>query len=170
MFNRPPKTLTDKRWSLCIVRDDELVYAMDGDNPITILGYVVNYFKNDAKPVDPWSLHLKFNATDESFQLKPSHFIDKENKTDPSRKLLSKIKSIDLNYKRAPNSDLIFTDIKNNKNLKVSDYEDIYNLSENDFKNKIRNRFAKKWGEIKEGNTKDTEKTFFDVMDNVFGK
>lgn len=158
MIERPPKNFTNKRWSLYIAQNDQLAYVLDGDNIIHMLGYVVNYFEDDAEPINSWSLYLNFNATGESFQLKPSHFTDKEGRAYPSQELLSKIKSIDLNYKRAPRSELEFIDIEDNEELRVSDFENIHHLSEDEFKDKMRERFAKKWQKIKEGNTEDTKK------------
>ncbi|MBI4001266.1 MAG: hypothetical protein HY348_05730 [Nitrospira defluvii] len=86
------------RWSLYIVRNgNQLAYAMHEHSVIRMAGYVMGYFADGGRPVEPWSLYLNFNPKHQTIKLGPEHFTpDGENIT-PA--LLREIESIDPGWK-----------------------------------------------------------------------
>ena len=157
MFKKLLNKLFGYRWSLYIVKNEnELMYAMHENSVLRILGYIVEPFKNGEEPKDPWSLHLNFNKSHTSFKLQKSHFTKTGTNLDP--KLISKIESIDPDFNKTPSAKPVFMDMKNNKKLKISDYNP--NVSP-------EKRLANAMENVKKGNDA-SEPTFFSIIRKVF--
>ncbi len=71
------------RWSLYIVQNgNQLVYAMHEHSVLRMVGYVMAYFEDGGRPIEPWSLYLNFNNNHQTIKLGPEHFTaDGENVT-----------------------------------------------------------------------------------------
>ncbi len=140
------------RWSLYIVRNgNELVYAMHEHSVIRMLGYVMRYFANGRRPVEPWSLYVNFNHEHQTIKLGPEHFTpDGENFT-PT--LIQQIESIDPGWK-VKGGEPVFEEAATKKRLKISAHE----RGKIDIKAMLENI------------NKPREVTFFSVMDEIFGK
>lgn len=136
------------RWSLYIVQNgNQLTYAMHEHAVIRMAGYVMGYFADGAKPVEPWSLYLNFNHKHQSFQLLSEHFTpDGENITPL---LIQKIESIDAGW-QVKGGEPIFEEAATKKRIKIQESASEYLQSA--YTNKPR------------------ELTFYRVMDEVFGK
>lgn len=140
------------RWSLYIVTNgNQLAYAMHEHSVIRMLGYVMGYFADGRRPVEPWSLYLNFNHKHQKIKLGPEHFTpDGENLT-PA--LIQQIASIDPGW-QVGGSEPVFEVPATKKRLKISSYPpghiDIQAMYDNANKTK--------------------EPTFFSVMDEVFAK
>lgn len=139
------------RWSLYIARNEnELVYVMHEHSVMRMIGYVMSYFANGGKPVEPWSLYLNFNKKHKKIKLDPEHFTsDGENVTSA---LVKEIENIDPGWK-VPGGEPVFVDVRTKKQLKIRHKTDYNNLQK-----EIDNV----------GKPKDP--TFFLIMNQVFGK
>jgi|GEM_PF-1964452 len=140
------------RWSLYIVRDENrLVYAMHENSVIGIVGYVMGFYANGAKPVTPWSLYLNFNHKHQTIKLGPEHFTpDGENITSA---LIHAIEIIDPGWK-VKGGEPIFVEAATKKRIRISNST----LEHIDLQ-KILDNFDK-----------PRDPTFFSIMDEVFGK
>lgn len=140
------------RWSLYFVQNgNQLAYAMHEQSVMRMLGYVVDYFADGGRPVEPWSLHLNFNRKHQTIKLGPEHFTpDGENVT-PA--LIQQIESIDPGWK-VKGAEPVFEDAATKKRIKLSENArgpvDIQAMFDNI--------------------DKPRELTFYSVMDEVFGK
>lgn len=140
------------RWSLYIVQDrNHLAYAMHENSVLRILGYVMGYFANGGRPVEPWSLCLNCNRNHRTIELGVEHFTpDGENVT-PT--LMQQIESIDPGWK-VKGAEPVFEDAATKKRIKISEYTpghiDIQVMLD----------------EINQPRAV----TFYSVMDEVFGK
>lgn len=136
------------RWSLYIVKNgNQLAYAMHEHAVIRMAGYVMGYFADGGKPVEPWSLYFNFNHKHQSFQLLPEHFTqDGENITPLLTQL---IKSIDPDW-QVKGGEPIFEEAATKKRIKIQESTSEY----------IQSAFSDKPREL----------TFYRVMDEVFGK
>jgi len=140
------------RWSLYFVQNgNQLAYAMHEQSVMRMLGYVVDYFADGGRPVEPWSLHLNFNRKHQTIKLGPEHFTpDGENVT-PA--LIQQIESIDPGWK-VKGAEPVFEDAATKKRIKLSENArgpvDIQAMFDNI--------------------GKPRELTFYSVMDEVFGK
>ena len=85
------------RWSLYVLKNDELHYAMHNDSVIRIIGYIMGYFERNGNPKPPWTLRLNFNKDHNSIILNKNSF--NENYDFPSKELMDQIKNIDPNFK-----------------------------------------------------------------------
>jgi hypothetical protein len=63
------------RWSLYLTHSNSIEYAILGDTPMQLLGYVVDFFKN-GPPRKPWEIRLNFNKTHESVHVLAEHITD----------------------------------------------------------------------------------------------
>ena len=140
------------RWSLYIVLNgDQIAFAMHEHSVMRIVGYVMNYFANGAKPISPWSLVLNFNHKHKTIKLDSRHFTqDGESVTSL---LINEIEAIDPSWK-VKGSEPIFEETVSKKRLKISSHEP----GKMDIAEMIKNL------------DKPPEVTFFTVMDRVFGK
>lgn len=106
------------RWSLYIVRDGTLAFAMHGNSVIRIVGYVLPFFAGAKSPIAPWELYLNFNPKHQTIKLIPAHFSrDGENVT---RLLLEQIEAIDKGWK-VKGGEPVFIEAATKKKLKISD-------------------------------------------------
>jgi hypothetical protein len=125
---------------------------MHENSVIRIVGYVMGYFANGARPAHPWSLHLNFNKSHKSFELIPEHFTpDGQN---ISRRLLDQIQAVDPGWK-VPGGEPVFIDARTKRQIKISesiDYSDIQGVLD-----RLHDEQPK-------------EPTFYDIMDQVFGR
>ena len=137
------------RWSLYVVRNEkELIYAMHEHSVIRMLGYVMLYFENGGKPVEPWSLYLNFNKNHQKLKLGTEHFTP--DGTNLSPLLIKQIEAIDSGWK-VKGSEPVFEEVATKKRLKISrENISIQGMLENV--------------------NKPSEITFFTVMRQVFGK
>ena len=63
------------RWSLYVVQNgNQLAYAMHEHSVMRMLGYVMGFFADGKRPVEPWSLHLNFNHNHQTIKHGPEHF------------------------------------------------------------------------------------------------
>jgi hypothetical protein len=70
----------NRRWRLVVVKENQSVVAMHANCVIQIVGYVMGYFANGSKPIQPWSLYLCSNG--QQILLGSEHFTsDGENTT-----------------------------------------------------------------------------------------
>ncbi len=146
------------RWSLYIFHDGNgLMYAMHENSVFRILGYVISYYKDNKKPIKPWSLYLNFNHNNKAFQLLPEHFtLDGENFTPL---LIQQIKEIDAKYK-VRGGEPVFVEVATKKKLKISEY-DFMEMDIQRYKDNLQARI--------DNINKSHEVTFFRIMDDVFG-
>ena len=49
------------RWSLYIVRNGGIAFAMHENSVIRMVGYAMSYFADGKEPIAPWELYLNFN-------------------------------------------------------------------------------------------------------------
>ena len=140
------------RWSLYLVQNgNQLAYVMHEHSVMRMLGYVMGYFADGGKPVEPWSLYLNFNHNHQTIKLGPEHFTpDGENVT-PA--LIQQIESIDPGWK-VKGAEPVFEEAATKKRIKISEYTpghiDIQAMFDNI--------------------DKPREVTFYSVMDGVIGK
>jgi len=140
------------RWSLYIVQDgNKLAYAMHENSVVRMLGYVMGYYSNGGRPVEPWSLHLNFNHKQKSIELGPEHFSSTGENVTPE--LIRQISAIDSGWKVKGNEP-VFEDAVTKKKLKISNR----GSGEIDLQAMIDNVGSAK------------EPTFHSVMGQVFGK
>jgi len=142
------------RWSLYIVQNEkELIYAMHCHSVLKIVGYVMGFFADGGRPVEPWSLYLNFNHTHQNIKLGPDHFTaDGEHVT---QTLIRQIEFIDPGW-QVGGDEPIFEEAATRKSLKISahttgGYIDVHAMFDSISNNKPR------------------EVTFFSVMRDVFG-
>ena len=136
------------RWSLYIVQNgNQLAYAMHEHAVIGMIGYVMGYFADGGRPVEPWSLYLNFNHKHKSIKLEPEHFTPDGKNVIPL--LIQQIESLDPGWK-VKSGEPIFEVPATKKRIKIQE-------SSHDF---IQAAFGNKPHEL----------TFFRVMNNVFGK
>ncbi len=158
------------RWSLYIVKNGkELVYALHDNDWFRIIISIHKYFEKGLKPVHPWSLHLNFNKKHKNFILLPEHFTSEDNNyyTDLFIQELNKIdpkwKTSGRNSKVEP----IFVEAATKKEIKIS------HVPTGGFSSLIgadgdTSKFYEHMDALM--NQKDKEPTFYDIMDDVFGK
>ena len=139
------------RWSLYIVQNEkQLAYAMHENSVMRLVGYVVAHFAGGREPVAPWSLHLNFNQSHKTIQLRSDHFTtDGENIT---QVLIREIESIDPGW-RVKGGEPVFEEAATKKRLKISEHAPGQIDIEAMFRNIDKPRAV----------------TFYSVMDEVFG-
>lgn len=140
------------RWSLYIVQNEnQLAYAMHEHSVMRMLGYVMGYFSDGGRPVEPWSLYLNFNRKHQTIKLGAEHFSPDGEDVTPA--LIHRIESIDPGWK-VKGSEPVFEEAATRKRIKISEYTpgqiDIQAMFDNI--------------------DKPRELTFYGVMDEVFGK
>lgn len=140
------------RWSLYVVKNgNQLAYAMHEHSVMRMLGYVMGYFADGGRPIEPWSLHLNFNHKHQTIKLGPEHFTpDGENVT-PF--LIQQIESLDPGWK-VKGGEPVFEEAATKKRIKISEYAS--------GRIDIQAMF--------DSIDKPHELTFYAVMDEVFGK
>ena len=140
----------NRRWSLYVVKDNQSVVAMHANCVIQIVGYVMGYFANGRKPIQPWNLYLCSNG--QQILLGSEHFTsDGEN---PTPLLIQQIESIDSRWNGFKAGEIWCEDAVTKKSLKISEHArgriDVQAMFDN--------------------LDKPRERTFFSVMDEVFEK
>ncbi len=140
------------RWSLYIVQNGtQLTYAMHEHSVIRMLGYVMGYFANGGRPVEPWSLLLNFNRKHQTIKLGPEHFTSDGKYVTPA--LIQQIESIDPGWK-VEGAKPVFEEAATKKRIKISEYTPGHSNIQSMLDN------IHKPGEL----------TFYSVMDEIFGK
>ncbi len=139
------------RWSLYFVQNEkQIIYALHGNSVMRLVGYVMSYFSDGGKPVEPWSLYLNFNHTHKTIKLGSEHFTS--DGEDITSTLIQEINSIDPGW-QVKGAEPIFVEAATRKRIKISEHTpgnvDIRKMLE-----RIN---------------KPPEVTFFSVMDDVFG-
>jgi len=140
------------RWSLYVTKNrNQLVYAMHENCVMTMIGYVMGYFANGSRPVEPWSLHLNFNHKHQTIELRPEHFTP--NAENVTSLLIKQIEAIDPGY-NVKSVGPVFEVAATKKCIKISEHApghiDLQAIMDNI--------------------GKPREITFYSVMDEVFGK
>lgn len=148
------------RWSLYVVKGEkQLLYAMHENNPLKMVGYLMDYFANGKNPVEPWSLWLNFNYKHKVFELKSEHFTpDGENVTPL---LIQQIESIDPDW-NVKGGEPVFEEAITKKRLNINSYN--MKPGHIDWEATMQQMMD----EIQQNKTREV--TFFSVMDEVFGK
>jgi hypothetical protein len=144
--------LSGFRWSLYVVQNrNQLLYAMHEHSVMRIVGYVMHYFADGGKPVEPWGLYLNFNEKHQTIRLGSEHFTPDGSNVTPV--LIRQIESIDPGWK-VKGAEPVFMEAATKKRIKLSEYEpgniDVQAMFDNI--------------------NKPRERTFDSVMDEVFGK
>jgi hypothetical protein len=140
------------RWSLYIVRhENQVCYAMHADSVMGIIGYVMNYFEDGFRPVEPWSLYLNFNRKHQTIKLAPEHFSGSK----VSRFLIERIEALDTDWQQLYR-DPVFEEAASKKRLPISGK-----------KQSIEEMFENAKAEQTGNKTKEV--TFFSIMQEVFG-
>ncbi|TKB88901.1 MAG: hypothetical protein E8D40_15075 [Nitrospira sp.] len=141
------------RWSLYVVHNGGLAFAMHEHSVMSTVGYVMSYFAAGKEPVAPWELYLNFNHKHQTIKLTPAHFtVDGENVTPL---LIQQIEAIDPGWK-IRGGEPVFEEAATKKKLKISDAPRSWSTA--DLQAMMDNL------------DKPRELTFFSVMDMVFGK
>jgi hypothetical protein len=147
------KKLFGFRWSLYVVHNGGLAFAMHEHSVLRMVGYVMSYFAGGRAPVEPWELYLNFNHKHQTIKLTPQHFTaDGEN---VSQLLIQQIEEIDPGWK-VKGGEPVFEEASTKRKLKISDAAG--NWSRESLQQMINNPATSK------------ELTFFSVMDMVFEK
>ena len=111
------QNVLNRRWSLHIVKGNQLAYAMHANSVMKLVGYVINYFADNGRPVAPWSLHLSSNG--QSVMLGPEHFTpDGENLTP---RLFEKMDSLDSRWRYFTGGEVWLEEAATQKELKITD-------------------------------------------------
>jgi hypothetical protein len=140
------------RWSLYVVHNGGVAFAMHEHSVLRMVGYVMSYFAAGKAPVQPWELYLNFNHKHQTIKLTPQHFTaDGEN---VSHLLIQQIEAIDPGWK-VKGGEPVFEEATTKKKLKISDAG---KWSRESLQTMMHNPGAPK------------EPTFFSVMDMVFEK
>ena len=140
------------RWSLYVVHNGGLAYAMHENSALRMVGYVMSYFANGNAPIPPWELYLNFNHKHQTIKLLPSHFTsDGDNVT---QLLIQQIQSIDPGW-QVNGGEPVFEEAATKKRLRLSD-------APSDFSSASIQTML-------DNINKPKEVTFYSVMDNVFG-
>lgn len=141
------------RWSLYVVHNGRLAFAMHEHSVIRMVGYVMSYFSGGKSPVPPWELYLNFNHKHQTIRLTPEHFTSDGENVTPA--LIQQIEALDPGW-RVKGGEPIFEEVATRKRLKVSDAPRI--------------RSGADLQAMLDNIDKPKELTFFSVMDKVFGK
>lgn len=140
------------RWSLYIVQNgNQLAYAMHEHSVMRMVGYVMGYFADGGRPVEPWSLCLNFNHKHQTIKLRPEHFTPDGEDVTPL--LIQQIESLDPGW-RVKGGEPVFEEAATKRRLKFTEHAP--------GKIDIQAMFA--------NIDKPRELTFYRVMDEVFGK
>ena len=140
------------RWSLYIVQNgNQLAYAMHEHSVMRMIGYVMGYFADGGRPVEPWILYLNFNHKHQTIKLGPEHFTQDGENVTPL--LVQQIESIDPGWK-VKGGEPVFEEAATKKRIKITEFAP--------GKINIQAMFADVG--------KPRELTFYSVMDEVFGK
>lgn len=136
------------RWSLYIARNEkELIYAMHCHSAQKIAGYLMRYFANGGSPIEPWSLYLNFNHTNQLIKLEPDYFASDGYFTQP---FIRQIESIDPKWDMG-GEEPIFEEAATRKSLNFQESDESF----------IQSMYNP-------GNPQVV--TYYSVMNSVFGK
>ena len=141
------------RWSLYVVHEGGLAFAMHEHSVLNMVGYVMSNFAGGKAPIAPWELYLNFNKKHQTIKLTPAHFTADGKNITPL--LIKQVEAIDPGWK-VKSGDPIFEEAATKKRLKISDAPN--NWSTADLQAMMDNI------------GKPQELTFFSVMNTVFGK
>ncbi len=141
------------RWSLYILNNGQLAFAMHENSVIRIVGYVMGYFGKGGRPVPPWQLCLNFNRNNQIIELGAQHFPSAGGDVSPL--LIQQIEAIDSGW-QVRGGEPVFEEASTRKRLKIGD---------EDFASG-RIDIHKMLAEMQ----KSKDLSFHDVMDKVFGK
>lgn len=140
------------RWSLYIVQNgNQLAYAMHENSVMRMLGYVMGYFADGRRPVEPWSLYLNFNHKHQMIKLGPEHFTPDGGNVTLS--LIQQIESIDPDWK-VKGAEPVFEEAATKKRINISEHTPGHIDIQAMFNNIDKPR----------------EVTFYSLMDGIFGK
>lgn len=140
------------RWSLYVVKNgNQLAYAMHEHSALGMVGYVMGYFADGGRPVEPWSLLLNFNHKHQTIPLRPEHFT--RNGENVTSVLIQEIEAVDPGWE-VKAGEPVFEEAATKKRIKISEHTpgriDIQAMLDNI--------------------GKPRELTFYSVMDDVFGR
>jgi hypothetical protein len=140
------------RWSLYVVHNGSLVFAMHEDSALRMVSYVMSYFADGKMPVPPWELYLNFNHKHQTIKILPAHFtIDVK---DFTPLLIHQIEAIDPGW-NVKGGEPVFEEAATKKKLKISGAP--------------KSGSAEELQSMLDNIEKPKELTFFFIMDIVFG-
>lgn len=140
------------RWSLYVVKNGQLIFAMHEHSVLRMVGYVMAFFADGKAPVEPWELHLNFNHNNQTIKLTPKHFTNDGD--DVSQLFIQQVGSIDPGW-QVKGGEPLFEEVATKKKLKIMDTPKDWSAAS----------LQSMLDSIKE----PKEVTFFSVMDMVFG-
>ena len=150
------KKAFNRRWALHIVKGNKLAYVMHANSVMQLVGYVINYFAENGRPVAHWSLYLSSNG--QSIMLGPEHFTsDGEN---PTPRLFEQIDSLDPRWRYFTGGKVWFEEAATKKELKITDVPPLGR----DIATIQRDIQAMR------DNPQPAETTFFSVRNEAFGE
>ena len=141
------------RWSMYILYEGKIAYAMHENSVLRMLGYVMSYFANGNSPKYPWEIVLNFNRNNSTIRLLPSHFL--ADGDDISQKLLNEIFATDSGW-QVKGAEPVFEEAATKKRLKITNTPTIRSSAD----------IIKMMKMLKE----PREITFFSLMDSIFEK
>ena len=140
------------RWSLYVVKNgNQLAYVMHEHSALRMVGYVIGYFADGGRPIEPWSLLLNFNHKHQTITLRPEHFT--RNGENVTSVLIQEIEAVDPGWE-VKGGEPVFEDAATKKRIKISERT----LGSMDIQAMLDNI-----GKL-------PELTFHSIMDEVFGK
>lgn len=140
------------RWSLYVVKNgNQLAYVMHEHSALRMVGYVMGYFADGGRPIEPWSLLLNFNHKHQTITLRPEHFT--RNGENVTSVLIQEIEAVDPGWE-VKAGEPVFENAATKKRIKISERT----LGSMDIQAMLDNI------------GKPPELTFHSIMDEVFGK
>ena len=141
------------RFGIYVVYDNNTKYVLSGNEPIRMLGYVISYFENEAKPKEGWVLYFSSKATRKHFAIGSEHFTkDGENITDL---LLAELDEVDSRWRYIEGDKLELINYETNDKLKLENYD-------------LKNFDAKKF--VKDMQSGSMKEDWGDIMNKIFDR
>ena len=132
------------RFRIYFVFENEAVYVLKGNSPFRMIGYLMNYFKDDGNPTVGWKVYFGSAATKRNFEIRNEHFTQNcENVTDL---FVSDLDEVDERWKYIKGPELEFLNIKTNEKINVE-------IKKIDFTKNIEKK----------------EEDIFSVLDRIYG-
>ena len=148
-------TKLTKRFRIVVVFENDTRYALSGNSPLRMAGYLMSYFKDGKEPVNGWRLYFGSNATKKHFLLTKKHFTgDGDNVT---ASLLQDLDDMDKRWRGANGPELEFENIKtrNKINMQIQKTNDIRKMMDDIYSSNRSGETGEDW---------------YSVMGEVFGE
>ena len=140
------------RFQILFLHGQVIRYALKGNSPVRLLGYVSGYYERGEVPMEEWDCFFYSNATKKSFRLESTDFSDPVQIL--TQNLFNKLDEVDGRWSGMKGSDLRFEDSLNKVEIK------------------IETNAPRDWSKILQDMQSgiQREKDFFGVMDTIFTK